>query len=1033
MSWLPKPDFLHEPRQGDLVVEASAGTGKTFTIEHLVLDAVLGGLLIEEILVITFTEKAAAELAHRLRGLFARASEQALARPPPGPAWRLDDTAQDRLRAARLGLARARISTIHGFCQRVGSEQGLLSGRPFEQVLVSESLVFEHAFRRVVHGASSKPALASWLAAWTRRAPLAKLESRAKAVWNLGAEVSPSFAPAAWTEAWSQILTVDRSAWIRRAAEGPGRLRGGTAKLLRWLADAPGPEQGLVDAPDGWTKLARELAPLLPEPGPLDRLRASWAPPLPALLHVLRPELFVEAEGLKGDHSWQTYDDMVHKLDAGLDDPELRAQVRAQIRLALVDEFQDTDSTQWRILQRLFEGHCPLILVGDPKQSIYGFRGADVGVFGRAIADLTKADRLALDRCHRSTPELIRCINAAFAPGGILRGMEHRPVTSARAPALGLRRRGRLLPPVRLLPVELECAPVRQVRRQWARAVVRHVVELLDGGVTRADDAPLQPEDVFVLCRTTQEGRSIAEQLREARVPVQLFEREGVLRGPEAGLVLDLLRGLVDPDRSGPAARAWLTPFFGLEPAQLAHVRDLASDHPLVLDLRTWSELARRRDWGGLFRRLLDAATPRCRAAPERWGAIEAQRRIMAELGALVRRRGASLEELIRWLEEGLGGEGAEPSETKGAVRVSTMHAAKGLESEVVVLFGGLGRPRRPMLPHRTPDGVWRVHAGGEVPPEAEAQAEAEEERLLYVALTRARSLLVLPRFDAEPEGPIRHLMRGLVAIEDLPKACETPALPEAKVHPRPGPEPAAPWPTIEVQLGRFETSFSDLKRRTSQERDDPVLDRPSLEPELPGGAGMGRCLHGLLERGQWGAWSTEEIEEALEQEGLPRHHGAGVEALLTRTVQRGWALPGRSPFRLLDGHRHIRELDFTWYQPGASAFIRGFVDLVLELDDGVWVLDYKSDVLPDYEAEHLDQHVREAYGLQADLYAAAVQAHLAQSRSEAKVRGVAYLFLRSEPKAEDQAHGLWARRLDGGESERVSRALKERGHVRAR
>ena len=1031
VSWVPKPGFLEARRLGDLVVEASAGTGKTFTIEHLVLDAVLDGLPIEDILVITFTEKAAGELAHRLRQLFAGLGNRALARPPAAPAWRLDAEARERLRVARLGLARAQISTIHGFCQRVGAEQGLRAGVPFEQEVVPATVVFEEAFRRVISEGAHDPALGPWLEAWIRRQPLARLKREARSVWTLGAEVSPAFEVSAWRAAWHGLRSADRSRWVQRAAAGDRRLRGASAELLRWVDEASSPEAALLEAPEGWTARALALAPLLDEGAPLQAAARAWVPPLPALIQVLGPRLQAQARALQADRAWQTYDDMVHRLDAALEDPELRAQIRAQVRMALVDEFQDTDETQWRILRRLFLGHCPLVLVGDPKQSIYGFRGADVGVFTRAAEALGPAQRIALDRCHRSTPELVRCFNAAFGEGGILRSMTHRPVASARAPALGLRQRGRLLPPVRLLPVELRNGPARQVRRQWARALVRHVVDLLNGSTTRSDEGPLQPEDVFVLCRTTREARSVAGQLREARVPVQLFEREGVLRGPEAAGVLDLLRALVDPDRPGPAARAWLTVFFGLEPAQLAAARDLPSEHPLRLELHTWAERARRRDWDGLFRSMLAAAWGRCRAAPERWGALEPHQRILAELGAFVRRQGASLEEVIRWLEEAHGGERPEVAEGRGAVRVSTMHGAKGLESEVVVLFGGLGRPQRALLPHRDGRGAWRVHVGSAPPKEAESQAEAEEERLLYVALTRARSLLLLPEFDEEPEGPIRHLERGLRGIRALPEAWERPPLPAAQVLPRPEtplpPEPAAP-----VRLGRFETSFSDLVRRRAEERDDPVVDRPVAEPELPGGAAMGRCLHVLLEQGTWGAWSLEEIEEGLAAEGLPRQHAPAVEALLVRAVRRPIGLPGRPAVRLLDGHRHVRELDFTWHRPEHAAFVRGFVDLVLELEDGVWVLDYKSDLLPDYGPERLDAHVREAYGLQADLYSAAVQAHLQAAGSPSRVQGVIYLFLRAPSEGQTPEHGVWARRIDGEEEARVTRALEERAGVRS-
>jgi exodeoxyribonuclease V beta subunit len=1042
--FVSKPHIVDQvPPGASAVLEASAGTGKTFAIEHVVADLVLGGTPIERMLVITFTEKAAGELKTRLHELFRR-----LPRAPPAPGgWRLDATAESRLEAARRGLPRAHISTIHAFCQRVQAEFPVESQSPFELELVSERQAFDAGVRIWLrHGVPRDPVAADYVQAWMAERPLAPLLDLWFEVYQRNADVEPAFDPEAWRSALAALRQQPVKAWGR--AVGSRRDRTAIGAWVRWVQRSASPAASLAEADRDGISLRRVSEILGPElevdeAALLDRIAAAQTSFEAACAAVGLSAVRHHTARAKAERGWQTYGDMI----AGVVDAPtaLTDQVRTRFDAVLVDEFQDTDPDQWSIIRRLFvEGPARVILVGDPKQSIYGFRGADVRAFREAQVVLQRggAAALSLQENHRSSPSLVASLNQLF--GGLFTG-DNAAVTvrSARPADSGLTREDRRLSPVHVFhfSAEVSAGSVVQVRRAWARAIAADIVTHLDGNTWVDGDRPLRPKEIFVLTRTAREGRQVAQVLRGSGIPIRLFEREGVLQGPEARALLTLLEALATDDPRRQAA-AWLTPFFGVEPAQVAALTDLPVDHPLLEQLATWSTRWRDGDWVGLGQACLAAAEPRMRATPERWGDAGTLQQVVDELVA----RGGAPDEGRRWLARAIeGGEApalAHAEDDVDAVRISTIHAAKGLESEVVFLFGGL-KPHRPRVTlYRAPGGP-RVYVGRQPPGRAATQVEEEEERLLYVALTRARSRVVVPRFDADFDGPIRHLARGLAQL-GLPDGIdETPVEPSAP-KPRMRPAPALTAPTIDSAspplwwtLGPMVTSYTDLKRRTPDREDETPdglrVDAPGPPPELPGGARTGQCVHRLLERTEWSrlahrseadllADAAVPLREEMDRYGLDRSHAPALARLLSRTVGRSLPLPGRGPVPLtaVDASA-IRELDFTLHLAETDTLVRGFLDLVFTLDGATYIVDYKTDVRPTYAPEPLAEHCRAHYALQADLYATALRA----ARPESTVVAVLFLFVRA-PSDE----GVVVHRVDGGERARVVSAVVAGGRA---
>lgn len=1028
-GWIAKPDFLADldlERSGG--IEASAGTGKTYAVEHLVLELVLRGLPFDQILLITFTDKAASELKVRLRQLLMQLPGRILTSAPEGPAWKVDGALEARRVDALHRLGRAQISTIHAFCRRMLQEFAFEGRRPFELELVDEAVTLRAAARRVLRRPADTDA-ARFVLTWLRTVPVHELTDR-WVQWALArAEIEPRFDLEAWRALHADwrlglptlralMAAIPRLALPRPAAKAlrnalqilcRGGLEADLARALSSLDEVdsllPRLERhasALQDAsPRAWTLVQRLMARV-----PFEAAGAQ----------VILPELWEEEARLKADRGWQTFSDMTSGLDAALG-PALIARMRERFRICIVDEFQDTDEIQWRILKRVFFESTDhrLVVVGDPKQSIYGFRGADLHTYREATDAIHRAGgfRLRLERTYRSTPGVTDAVHMLLSARGhsFWSGqLDYAPVRSAVEPRT-VSVQGRSEPALTVWRFEADRLEdgVGTVRRAWARAIATDAARLIDGG--RVSERPVRPGDLFVLTRTAAEGRLVASTLRRANLPVQLFERGGLEEALESRAARDLLAAVERPDDAAAERRAWLTPWFGLEPHALPSAVELPASHPWLEELAELRAQKRSAPPHRLLGRL--ARHPRLHAAcaehPARYGEVDAYETLFDELVRVADRGGWSA--VFERLDQDATADRAPAGEE--AIRVSTIHGAKGLEAECVYLFGGLKRGRRGAVRVRRPDG-WRLAL--DAPPEAETAWWEEEERLAYVALTRARSRLVLAWFDdpeeAFVEGPYAVVQRSLnVRVgEGLPTAplpapsrgLALPSAPPAVDVPRPG---LPRWPDARPSL-RI-TSYSELKRRPGDADEPPAPLLPAVEDELPGGAQMGKCLHHLLETADWTqvertpdarAWAESVsawLADGLRRFGVDARWSEACAELVHRTLRRPLDLFGRPT--VLCREPAIREMDFVFrFDEREDVLIRGFVDVLLDVGDGLVLLDYKSDRLPDYEPDRLRAHVEAHYTLQADLYACGMELHRQTLGSDRPVIGSGFLFLRA-------------------------------------
>ncbi|WP_053238023.1 UvrD-helicase domain-containing protein [Sandaracinus amylolyticus] len=1135
-----RPALLDALRRADgsrphAVIEASAGTGKTHTLEHLVIDLLREGTPIERILVVTFTEKATLEMRARIR---ARIASLVTALSP---------VENERLRAALLDFDRAPISTIHAFCQRVLAEQAFASGRLLEQQRLDPREAFAKSFRDALRrglaaNAPERPLLEQAIAAMGA----SKLED---VLWRWSlerGEVRPRFdaeslvaAIAAMPDAAelegalgrTLLHSVGHHAVRARARETFATLAPFVAKaraaepvdawlpsLLAWANDAPNrAAERNVDY------LAIHLGAHPVIGAHVRTLAAHASSALPVLIGRVLPAIVKRLDEDKRKNGRFDFDDMLRLVHEALHGPrgdDVTAALRARYRYALVDEFQDTDPVQWAIFRRVFfdrEDGGALVLIGDPKQSIYAFRSADVHTYLAVCDEVVAAGgvKVPLVDCYRSTQPMIDAVNLVLRETFFTGPNRYdHPVRCGR-PAL-VAEDATTSAPIVLLHLhaddELRAKPMRFA---LANAIADEIARLIDGGMqvtdrSRDDGAlrPLQPSDVFVLTRTGKEAQEVAEALRRRGIPHALSSQEGLFDTREARDVLDVLRALEDPGSRALRLRAWMTPFFAVTQDELDACRALPGDHPFALRIARWTQLARDHRFAALFQSMLDESGLARRLLFLREGERElvnyqhvleillarasqgrlALREITTELGELVdtRRKVAGDDEDVQRLES-----------ERAAVQLLTMHKSKGLEAEVVFLFGGMTqRPAGAHEPHVFhEDGqrvAWIGDPGGELGAQVHEEERHEHERLLYVALTRARSRSYLPYIGPAPArdalpagtgstfarlaGAYRVLADRLVQLVDrdqLDPALFARSMVKVTGARRriaiPAPLPAIDATTTSAALtipaldpperfttlrgaarGIEVTSYTRMKAgrarlgldRTHDDQTAWIEELASdataavvpieADDPLPAGAAFGVFVHEILEH-----VDVQHVIASADRDALLAHEPTS--ALFAASAERNGIDPRvippsaelvmrtlKTPIRagtlaLPEGFasltKTVAEMSFLhpiperahplfgdWQSPDRApltierGFVRGVIDLIFEHAGRIYVLDWKTDRLPTYDAASLEAHVAAHYEIQARLYALGVARMLriaSASEHDARFGGIVYCFVR--------------------------------------
>jgi exodeoxyribonuclease V beta subunit len=997
------------------VLEASAGTGKTFALAGLVTRFIAEGVAtLDEMLLITFSKAASRELRERVRSQIAEASAALAALDDPAQGTPNDLIAHltrgnagereercARLRDALAEFDAATICTTHQFCQLVLKSLGVAGDTDTGAALV-ESL--DDLVSQIVDDL--------YLAHFGSQRDEVALSHR-------------------------EALTLART-----AVEDP----------------------------------CAQLRPQHPDPRSGAGVRLRFATDVLEQLELRKRRLGIFS-----------YNDLLSRLANALEsapgaaDSAARERMRRRWAIVMVDEFQDTDPIQWQVIDRAFNGHSRLVLIGDPKQAIYGFRGGDIYTYLQAAQ--TAGERRTLSVNWRSDKVLVDSLHTVLRgaalgnPDIVVRDVEarvgvHRLRNAPRNEPFRLRvvsRAGFGCDQARTISID-------RLRQHIPDDLAAEIGALLASPAT-FDGTRIHAGDLAVIVESGKDARACQIALTRSGIPA-VYTGDGDVFAAEAATDwLSLLDALDQTHRAGVVRATATTVFFGKTAADLAAGGDALTDD-VAAELRDWADQLRERGPAAVFEAAQLAGMGR-RVLTERGGerTMTDLAHIAQLLHAVAHRERMTLPALRDWLRKQREERAGAPERSRridsdaAAVQILTVWGAKGLQFPIVYLPFAFNRhvfvDEIPL--YHDGDGVRCVHIGG--PDSADrksieglsrTEAARNDIRLTYVALTRAQSQVVAwwaPARD-EPNGGLSRLLRGRRLGEaDVPDACAPKTISDDEAmacfrewEAAGGPvieeslliEPTAigrPEPSTNLSVRHFHRSIDTAWRRTSysalirgaQEsgdagvtsepelaaRDDEIddvaalvaPDAPADGPEvaspmseLPAGATFGSLVHAVLEtadpfaadlpaelerrvREHWAWWPVNAEPGAVASALVPMHDtplGPLAEGLRLREVglrdrlrELDFEIPlsggdlrgSKSALRLADVGALLREhlstedplagysdrlmSDALGNQP-LRGYLSGSIDVVLRLPgERYLVVDYKTNMLGSAAADY--------------------------------------------------------------------------------
>ena len=828
-------DLLNSPLEGTNLIEASAGTGKTYAIAGLFLRLILEkNLSINEILVVTFTVPATEELKDRIRIKLREAIEAFngariadsfltdLVRRHSDP-----KTALRSLGEALRSFDQAAIFTIHGFCRRILHENAFESGSLFDTELVTdqESLkreIVDDFWRTHFYTASS---LFVNYAITTKFNPENLLSLLANRHAQPYLKIIPQVTipdTSAQEKEFLNIFYKTRTAWQSSRAEvetiltddeGLNRSKYSKAKIPVWIRcmdDVMSTEGNNPILFQGFTKFtSSEINGAIkndhtPPSHPFfefcERLREKQEELEKifnqrlmglkvALFHYMHDELIKR----KGEKNIQFFDDLLLKVYRALkkkDGEALAQAIGNKFRAALIDEFQDTDPIQYAIFKKVFGSkQSTLFLIGDPKQAIYSFRGADIFAYMDAAGDVKS--RFTLGENWRSTPDLIAAINTIFTKVDHPFVYEEIPFQSV-APAADKGPESLIIDNKKESPLHLwfldankitksdKAINKTQARELISKAVADEISRLISlGRNNRAllRQKPVREGDIAVLVRTHYEAHSVQKALTALTIPSVLYTTENLFDSHESLEIERVMAGISEPNNGGLLKAALTTDMIGVKGEELDDLlQDEAGWEEWLVKFLYYHDLWDNLGFIQMFRHLLVQEKVLTRLMPLPDG--ERRNTNLLHLAEVLHQtsieRRLRMAGLLKWLSEQrdprkprLDEHQLRLESDENAVKLATIHKSKGLEYPVVFCpFGWAGskikKNNNPFTFHDSLDHMrLTLDLGSPAMDEnrvcAEKEALAENLRLLYVALTRARSrcYFVWGRFrDAETSAP---------------------------------------------------------------------------------------------------------------------------------------------------------------------------------------------------------------------------------------------------------------------------------------
>jgi len=789
--------------EGTVLLEASAGTGKTYTLTGILVRMLLEGVIedVEEALVVTFTVAAADELKNRLRQAIHKAYQACLGNPTDDEFFAglatFGKQGAGILRRALDDFDRSSVMTIHGFCKRLLDESAFESDEPFEMDFAVDEVPLWHAaaadalrmvrehdclmLGALLQDSKLDPtSLAQLYRNWQRHPDVGLRPAEPQLAIHLDTLRARLHSAAALWDDELLELVADFN-WL--AGKGP---TGGDLRQYFELHSQP------LAAPDQQPELCLGMFRRLSK-ARLDKdLKRTRRPPidhpffeacdeiatqLAETLDHLRSELLLRMrdrlERIKQRQAVLTFDDLLARTHAAVIDPKrqksLLQSVQQRYSVALIDEFQDTDERQYAILGQCFRNR-PLFLVGDPKQSIYSFRGADLDTYLEAVREAVARNTLQVN--YRSADLLVQAVNRVFGgqgafvePGILMPKVRANAAanelllqdTAAETPAAPLC--------FRLLAHSVSKGEAKDIkpeagRQRIARDVTAEIRRLLNGSST-IEGRQIRPSDIAVLTRRNVEAILIQEHLRDAGLISVIGKAGDVFETDELQELERLLLAIQRPNDLMLARAALTTRIWGYTAEQLAELE--ADEGRLEVELNRlerWRHLWIHQGFIVMKERLLHDLDVHARLLARNDGErrLTNLQQLCEMLHQAEHEHRLSPEGLLHWLQH----ERTHKDEIdyqrrelrlesdEDAIQILTMHGSKGLQYEIVFcpfLWDGRKANNKQTILEVAPAAdqprertfAFEADTASDAWLATEADRLAEDVRLAYVALTRAR------------------------------------------------------------------------------------------------------------------------------------------------------------------------------------------------------------------------------------------------------------------------------------------------------
>ncbi|MBW8247790.1 exodeoxyribonuclease V subunit beta [Enterobacter mori] len=1036
-------DPLRLPLQGERLIEASAGTGKTYTIASLYLRLLLGlggtaafprPLSVEELLVVTFTEAATAELRGRIRANIHELRIACLRQSTDNPLYAslLEEIADKQQAAQWLLLAErqmdeASVFTIHGFCQRMLSLNAFESGMLFEQQLIEDESELRYQacadfWRRhcyplqrdiaeAVHALWKGPeellrAIDRYLQG---EAPVIKspppadetLASRHEKIVTQIATLKQK-----WNAYVGEIASILENSGIDRKKFNRGNQGKWIDKISAWAQE----ETRGYQLPDALEKFSQRFLTertkadgIVPEHPLFVAIESLLAEPLTLndlMITRAMTEIREAVAREKRRRGELGFDDMLSRLDAALcseNGEALAAAIRTRFPVAMIDEFQDTDPQQYRIFRRIWrqQPDTALLLIGDPKQAIYAFRGADIFTYMKARSEV--AAHYTLETNWRSAPGMVESVNTLFKQmdaAFMFREIPFLPVKFAEKNAsLRFEFNGETQPAMNLWLLDGEGCGVGDYQSAMAQHCAAQIRDWLSAGARgeavlwRGEQAnPVKASDITVLVRSRQEAALVRDALTLLNIPsVYLSNRDSVFETLEAQEMLWLLQAVLAPERESTLRSALASAMMGLNARDIdALNNDEEAWDNVVEEFAHYRERWQKRGVMAMLRELM----AKRQIAENMLATAGGERRLtdILHISELLQEAGTQLESehaLVRWLSQQIADPNSNSSSQqmrlesdKHLVQIVTIHKSKGLEYPLVWLpFIANYRVQDQAFYHdrESFEAVLDLSKAESSVELAEAERLAEDLRLLYVALTRSVwhcSLGIAPLFRrrGEKSGETDFHLSALGRLIQLgePKdaaglrqciealcgdhiALHIPASPDNSRWQMPE-QPVDDLNARQIQRTLADdwrvTSYSGLQQHGQSIAQDlmpkldvdaagvgDVLPEPALTPhQFPRGASPGTFLHSLFEELDFTQpVSTEWVLKMLQSGGFDEKWQPVLTDWVTAILQAPLTQQGISLSQLTAKDKQV-EMEF--YLPIASPLKADALDaLIREYD----------------------------------------------------------------------------------------------------